>query len=108
MNKVVKDGKVAVLVSPGFGAGWSTWNPECIGMLFDPEIVEFILRDDYEFAKRFDEIEALCAKKYPNAYCGGARDLMVAWVPEGAEFVVREYDGNEYLEMKDDIKWVIA
>ena len=25
MNKVIRDGKVAVVVSPGFGAGWSTW-----------------------------------------------------------------------------------
>ena len=25
MNKVRKGGKVAVLYSPGFGAGWSTW-----------------------------------------------------------------------------------
>ena len=26
IEKVVRDGKVAVLVSPGYGAGWSTWN----------------------------------------------------------------------------------
>lgn len=26
MDKVIKDGKVAVLYSPGFGAGWFTWN----------------------------------------------------------------------------------
>ena len=26
MEKIVRDGKVAVAVSYGFGAGWSTWN----------------------------------------------------------------------------------
>ena len=26
MDKVIRDGKVAVLYSPGFGAGWSTWS----------------------------------------------------------------------------------
>ena len=25
MEKVIRDGKVAVLYSPGYGAGWSTW-----------------------------------------------------------------------------------
>ena len=24
-DKVIRDGKVAVIISPGFGAGWSTW-----------------------------------------------------------------------------------
>ena len=28
MKKYEKDGMVAVLVSPGYGAGWSTWNDE--------------------------------------------------------------------------------
>ena len=26
MEKIIRDGKVAVAVSYGFGAGWSTWN----------------------------------------------------------------------------------
>lgn len=26
MEKYEKDGKIAVLVSSGFGAGWSSWN----------------------------------------------------------------------------------
>ena len=26
MNKLIRDGKVAVLISPEYGAGWSTWN----------------------------------------------------------------------------------
>ena len=33
MNKVIRDGKVAVLYSPGYGAGWYSWNwnhPECV------------------------------------------------------------------------------
>ena len=28
MNKIEKDGNVAVLYSPGYGAGWSTWNDD--------------------------------------------------------------------------------
>ena len=26
MQKVIRDGKVAVLYSPGYGAGWYTWS----------------------------------------------------------------------------------
>lgn len=26
MDKVIRDGMVAVIYSPGYGAGWSSWN----------------------------------------------------------------------------------
>lgn len=43
MEKVIRDGKVAVLYSPGYGAGWSTWcyNDDLVKtLLFHPLIVE--------------------------------------------------------------------
>ena len=43
--KLKRDGKVAVIYSPGFGAGWSTWadgNAEAV--LFDPELAEMLER----------------------------------------------------------------
>ena len=47
MNKVRKlenDNKVyvAVLVSPDFGAGWSTWNNNHPEILFDPVVVNHL------------------------------------------------------------------
>ena len=33
------DGDVEILVSPGFGAGWSTWND--LGVAVDKRIVDF-------------------------------------------------------------------
>ena len=39
MEKVIKSGLVAVLISPEFGAGWSTWNPTCPEIIFDPVVV---------------------------------------------------------------------
>ena len=36
MNKLIKNGKVAVLYSPGFGAGWFTWNPTMPELIFEP------------------------------------------------------------------------
>ena len=40
-EKVIRDGKVAVLISPGYGAGWSTWSSDYRDLLpFDRRFVE--------------------------------------------------------------------
>ena len=102
MNKMIKDGKVAVLVSPGFGAGWYTWNvhtPEC---LFDPEVVQMVLD-----GKDHHDIEAFAEKKYETDtyefYGGGATTLTVEWIPQGKKFYVMEYDGSESVLLEDDL-----
>ena len=49
MEKVIENGQVAVIYSPGFGAGWYTWNqsrfPELndgTALLFDPILVDLV------------------------------------------------------------------
>lgn len=103
MKKLVKNGLVAVLVSPGYGAGWSTWNKEKPEMLFDPEIVQLI-----EEAASTIRIEAQAAVSYPDCYIGGVDDLIVQWIPQGTQFRINEYDGDESLEIRDDIQWNTA
>lgn len=111
VNKVIRDGKVAVLVSPGFGAGWSTWAysgddnyRECMDfMLFDPTLVTMVERGDSAQA-----IEAYVTAKYPNTYCGGAGDLIIEWLPVGTAFRIHEYDGSETVEIRDNMNWSIA
>jgi hypothetical protein len=103
VNKVIRDGKVAVLVSPGFGAGWSTWNPIVPELLFDPTIVEMV-----EDGTNSDTIVQYCEAKYPDTYCGGAGDLTVEWLPVGTAFRIHEYDGAESVEIRDAINWSIA
>ena len=92
-EKLIRDGKVAVLYSPGYGAGWFTWAPEYPGRVFDREIAEAILAGDQNLAAQISE------RKYPNAYTGGARDLTVTWLPEGTIFDIEEYDGNESIHI---------
>lgn len=94
MEKVIRDGKVAVLYSPGFGAGWSSWNPEYPAMLFDTEIV-LALEDGRALAY----IEKIAQKNYPGAYLGGMEDLDIAWIPEGSQFEIEEYDGSESIHI---------
>jgi hypothetical protein len=102
MNKLSDNGKVAVLYSPGFGAGWSTWNQERPEILFDPAIVKFVEADQWA------ELETYVTLKYPDIYKGGMKDLAIAWVPEGTLFRVNEYDGSESIELKEDNDWIVA
>jgi hypothetical protein len=65
-DRLIRDGSVAVLYSPGFGAGWSTWNPEHFEeMLFDPQIAD--IRDHAEEGW-IDKVQAVAMMKYPDAY----------------------------------------
>jgi hypothetical protein len=101
-NKVVRDGKVAVLYSPDYGAGWYSWNTSNPEILFDPAIVNFVEH------KRWEELQVYVTLKYPDLYTGGMRDLQIEWVPDGAQFIVQEYDGNEHIELRDNIDWITA
>ena len=102
MNKLIKDGKVAVLYSPGFGAGWYTWNYKYPEIIFDPAIVKFVEKE------KWAELDTYVTLKYPEIYKGGMTDLLVEWIPEGTEFKVTEYDGNESIEYKENESWMIA
>jgi hypothetical protein len=102
MNKLIDNGKVAVLYSPGFGAGWSTWNQERPEILFDPAIVKFVEADQWA------ELETYVTLEYPDIYKGGMKDLAIAWVPEGTLFRVNDYDGSESIELKENNDWIVA
>jgi hypothetical protein len=112
MNKVIRDGKVAVLVSPGYGAGWSTWATARGGedgedvtnfMLFDPILVDMVERGESA-----ETIETYVTSMYSDVYCGGADGLTIQWLPVGTAFRIHEYDGSESVEIRDDMTWNIA
>jgi hypothetical protein len=104
MEKLIRDGQVAVLYSPGFGAGWFTWNstfPECI---FDPEIVRMLEKETDRY-----EIAQFAESKYGEEfYSGGADDLIIMWLPEGTKFIINEYDGSESIQLEKNMDWMVA
>lgn len=102
INKLSDNGKVAVLYSPGFGAGWSTWNQEVPEIIFDPAIVRFVENEQWA------ELSTYVTLKYPGLYTGGMRDLAIAWIPEGTLFKINEYDGSESIELKENDNWLLA
>ena len=102
-----EEGKVAVLCSPGYGAGWSSWaHNESVSLqaMFDPEIVLWVLagKPGYYNEEYFE-------KKYGGyIYTGGMSDLVIEWLTPGQKFRIREQDGNEWLEFIDNIEWIYA
>ena len=90
--RVVRDGKVAVLVSGNYGAGWSTWGREHLReeMMFCPKLVEAI-----EAGVPKSERHKLATELFPGEYAGGVSELKIEWVPEGEPIRIHEYDGAE-------------
>ncbi len=102
-KKYEKDGMVAVLVSGGYGAGWSTWSAKNRGALsMDADLVALVLNKDWE------SLAVLTETKYPGTYQGGMEDLDVEWVTKGKRFEITEYDGAESLIIVDDIDYWVA
>jgi len=104
MTRIAEDGstEVAVLISSGFGAGWSTWNSEeKETLLFHKDLVQLVLDGKRAAAGEL-------AEEMTDAYVGGSEDLTVVWVREGTQFWVKEYDGSESLHTLDQFNWVTA
>lgn len=94
----IKNGKAYILVSPGFGSGWSTCNkPE---IAYDRRVVEKYLEGVND-----DEMEEfLYAIGYENTYMGGYSDIEVAKVPVGIAYVIHEYDGSESITTAQEME----
>lgn len=105
MEKVIRDGKVAVLYSPGYGAGWYSWNPDYEQLLFHPKLVQLVEQNKKNEITE-ELIEDLMGNKY--IYIGGLRDLTIKWLNEGTIFRIDEYDGHESIVTRDEDDWLIA
>ena len=109
--------KYAVLVSRGFGAGWSTWEGK--ELAYDKRVVEFFLKhkDDKNWMRSIDifiESEAheeasefFKSIGYTNCpYMGGFSNIHLEWVPVGKIWRMKEYDGSESIVYQEDEDWV--
>jgi len=106
-----RETEVAVLASPGFGAGWSTWNRGAEEVLmFHKDLVNRVLaRTSDESDTEFEEdIQKILATLGIDIYMGGAAQLAVYWIEKGEEFIVNEYDGSESISLKSNFRWSVA
>lgn len=92
-NKVIRNGKVAVLYASGYGWGWHTHNDNPDGsMLFDPEMVAAV-----EAGAGYTAIVAIAKRKWPAATIPPL--LRIAWVPQGARFQLNVHEGAEDVQI---------
>lgn len=120
MEYYEKNGEIGVLVSPEYGAGWSTWNNA--ELAYDKRVVEFWLshKDDKEFMRTVeiggsyysgesnahkeaeDFFKSIGYEKCP--YMGGFSDIVLMFVPRGIPWRILEDDGDEELETLEDLE----
>jgi hypothetical protein len=105
-QKVIRDGKVAVLYSPGHGAGWYTWNGyDYNELIFHPKLVEMV-----ENGKQNDITEEWIKENLDleNIYLGGVINLEIQWLDVGTKFIIEEYDGSEFIRTLNDMQFITA
>lgn len=96
-----------VLISEGYGAGWSTWANWSTGnkeMAIHPKLIEAV-----ENGATCSELHDLCEDLgFGDVYMGGYDGLVIEEVPAGVLFSIKEYDGHEYIEEFDERDWIRA
>jgi hypothetical protein len=98
-----EEGQVAVLISPGFGAGWSTWargEAHSEAMIFDSRLVDHVLVNGNESLAYYAESLGY------TSYMGGAKDVEVIWLEPGTRFFIEEYDGSESIRTFEDLCYI--
>lgn len=93
-----------ILISPKYGAGWSTWADEEFQsfMLFDKGLIELAKKGAEEYL-----VEEYIQEKLGDVYIytGGWSDIEVIQLPEGTKFTVNEYDGSESLKTSNCLEF---
>ena len=88
-----------VLISRGYGAGWSTWNDP--RMAFDERLIRA-----FECGITQEDMKELCKEcGYEDVYLGGFKGLVVVDIPTAEYFRICEYDGAESIEYFDKEDW---
>ena len=94
--------ELSVLISVGWGAGWSTWNNE--ELAYDKRIIEKWL-EKVSADEMCEYVESL---GYARPYMGGYDDLRLRFIPRGTMFCIHEYDGAESIETPDTMCMMMA
>lgn len=96
----MQEDMVGVLVSHGYGAGWSTWND------VDPQNEELVKAFENDLSD--GEKMAIAERIYPDAYYGGLLKCKVHYLQKGTQYRIEECDGAERLELNYDSSWRMA
>jgi hypothetical protein len=105
MNKVIRDGKVAVLYTVGYSSGWFTWGAP-IELVFDPEIVALVEAGEHK------KIKEILKHRGFDPYSLYYEQLGIVWIPVGTEFMIeKHHNGGETIKLnipEPILPWLIA
>ena len=123
MEKYYNDkSELGILISPGWGAGWSTWykdfdnkeGEQRYAIALDKRVIEFWTNHKYdkektetinETYKMQDFLESI---GYDNVYMGGYAQLELVFIPKGQLFCILEHDGYESIETLESMGMIMA
>ena len=111
--------KAAVLISPGYGTGWSTSNEDS-RLAYDARIIQFYLDhyQDKEWMKQTRQhytpacneliafINSILEYKNLDVNPLGFCNCQLEWVPLNTPLMIDEYDGYETLVKRTAIDWI--
>lgn len=97
-----EQGELGILISHGYGAGWSTCNDGRIA--YDKRVVEKWLEkvSEYEMTSFLNNLG------YKDTYMGGYKNLRLEFIPRGTMFCIHEYDGHESIETLETMDMMMA
>lgn len=103
MKKLERDGKIAVVYSPGWGSTWSqnAPAPEAEILRMHSEIAGAVLSGDIARAKKI-------AGRLIGHRANDVDQLEVVWVPKGSQFEITEYDGLEFVHVIGSREYLTA
>ena len=107
MDKVIKGGQVAVVISCEYGSGWYSWHG-IERLLYDPKIVEVLEDENLPAFAAWELIQSYVKDLYPEEIISGEDRLAVVWIPIGAKFRISEYDGKESIILQSQEEWLTA
>lgn len=101
MGRVVRDNKVAVIISPCWGSGWSSANTHYEEILiFHPRLVAMIeSRRSSEITSNWLENEM----GLKDVFVYDPEGLCIRWVPKGMKFLIEEQDGAERIILESHL-----
>lgn len=114
IRKLIKDGKVGVVLAKSFDSeGWYT-SHEDLQLLFLPELVNLIESDEYKNALYSERlVYKLLTDIGFHGFTGDANGLVVEWLSVNAQFKIKTKDSilrgyyDEVVFVKDD-NWIVA
>jgi len=99
MEKYINNNQVAVLISLGYGAGWSTWNSNEDFLIMDKTLVKMHLSNT-----PIEVVKAYCDKILnTDIFMGGWKDIYIEWLDKDTPFTILEHDGNEIIMTPADL-----